>query len=56
MTKEHKATLMKMLEQFRTNHNDDRADALYEALREIETLAVMREMPEPQKGEGTDVI
>ena len=44
MTKEHKATLMKMLEQFRNNHNDDRADALYEALKEIETYSAVKSL------------
>lgn len=42
MTKEGKAILEQMYEQFNTNHNEDRALALYEALKEIETFSAMK--------------
>lgn len=42
MTKEGKATLEQMYQQFSTNHNEDRALALYEALKEIETFSAMK--------------
>lgn len=42
MTKEGKAILEQMYQQFSTNHNEDRALALYEALKEIETFSAMK--------------
>lgn len=44
MTKEGKAILEQMYEQFNTNHNEDRALALYEALKEIETFSAMKSL------------
>ena len=42
MTREGKAILEQMYQQFSSNHNEDRALALYEALKEIETFSAMK--------------
>lgn len=42
MTREGKTILEQMYQQFSANHNDDRALALYEALKEIETYSAVK--------------